>query len=172
MDVRRVVVTALVALLLLLAQPWVFSQISIMGLATPFVYLFVFLLLPIALSQTAMLWVGFTMGVLLDFFGGTPGLYTAALTFSAFSRKLIIFFFMDQTAPVDLPPSVATLGRGFYVFLFLLVSIHLLILMLLDAWSFFDPIFFLFRWGASVVFTYIALLLLYLFLPKSLRDKD
>ena len=73
----------LAAVLLVLLQVWVFNYIFLFKVATPFVYIYTLMLLPLNVSVSALLWRAFIIGMFLDILSGVPGLHAASLTATA-----------------------------------------------------------------------------------------
>lgn len=73
-------------LLLAALQIFIFSSIQLLGYGTPFLFLFFILFLPLTTKRWLVLVLSFALGLCIDFFVGTYGLYAIASTFIAFIR--------------------------------------------------------------------------------------
>ncbi len=62
----------LFALLMVALQVWVLSPIALFRVATPYLYPFVLLLLPVDTNRTVLSISGFAVGMLIDIFSLTP----------------------------------------------------------------------------------------------------
>ena len=70
----------------------IFSEIQIFGIASAFPFLLFLLLLPVRMPVWQLLLLGFTVGLVIDFFVGTYGLHAAAATLLALARNSILRF--------------------------------------------------------------------------------
>ena len=75
------------ALLLVLLQVWVFNYLFLFKVATPFIYIYALMLLPLNMSVSGLLWRAFIIGMLIDILSGVPGLHAASFTATAFMRN-------------------------------------------------------------------------------------
>ena len=85
--------------LLILLQVLLFNQISVFGLATPFLYIYFILKLPVGRNVFFVIIMGFLMGLIIDIFLNTPGINAAATTlvvlygleaFSLFNPQILL----------------------------------------------------------------------------------
>ena len=95
----------LAAVLLVLLQVWVFNYIFLFKVATPFVYIYTLMLLPLNVSVSALLWRAFIIGMFLDILSGVPGLHAASLTATAFVRNGLARPFLEKDSDLGYPPS-------------------------------------------------------------------
>ncbi len=75
---------------LVLLQVLVINHIRLGGYVHPSVYLIFIMLLPVNMPGWQLLVLGFSMGLTVDLFTGTPGLHAGATTLLAFCRPAII----------------------------------------------------------------------------------
>ena len=102
---------ALFSVLFVALQVWVLSPIALFRVATPYLYPFLLLLLPVGTSRSVLCVVGFVLGFLIDFFGLTPGLHASALTLTAFLRQPILYLLTEKNTPEHLLPLFPILGH-------------------------------------------------------------
>lgn len=121
------------SLLLIALQVWVLSPIALFRVATPFLYPFLLLLLPIGASRSLQTLLGFAIGMLLDIFSLTPGLHTSAFTLTAYLRQPLLSLLTDKNTPEYALPLYPTLRGGAIVLFSLLLLVHLLALFFLEA---------------------------------------
>lgn len=153
-----------VGLLLIALQVWVLSPIALYRVATPYVYPILLLLLPIRLRPATTTLIGFVVGTLIDMLSITPGLHASALTLVSFMRYYLVRPMLDRNMPDHLLPLYTTLKGGSVVLLVEIMTIHHVVLYLLDAGQYFDTGFFLLRLGAGWLYSMLlALLILLLF---------
>ncbi|WP_373812298.1 rod shape-determining protein MreD [Porphyromonas loveana] len=147
------------AVLLILLQVWIFNYIYLFRIATPFLYIYLLMLLPLNTSVTSLLWRSFIVGAVIDILSGVPGLHAAAFTAVAFVRNRLAQRFMEKDSELEYPPSSRNLKSGVYILLLELTVIHHFLLFVLDFWSLQNISYLLMRMGASMLFTYLLLLI-------------
>ena len=139
---------------LVLIQVLVLNNIHFLRVATPFLYLYFILKMPVGTSRTNVVFFSFLIGLVIDIFSNTPGMHAAACTFAGFIREPLIRLFMGKDLPEGIYPSYKTFGYGgFFRYTLLFVVIHHVTLFLIESLTFFDPLFLALRIGASVVTT-------------------
>ena len=114
----------LMSLLLIAVQVWVLSPVELFRVATPFVYPFVLMLLPLGANRSLLPILGFAIGGAIDVLGLTPGIHAAAMTLAAFVRYPLLQALTDRETPPSALPLYGTLRS-------LLLLIHHLALYLL-----------------------------------------
>ncbi len=140
--------------LLVLVQVLILNNINFLRLATPFLYIYFILKLPVGYSSSKVLLLSFLIGIVIDAFSNTPGMHAAACTLAGFSRNMIIKIYKGDDLPEAISPSYRTFGYGgFLKYALTFVIIHHLTLYLLESLTIFDPLFLFIRIFASVVMT-------------------
>ena len=130
---------------LVLIQALILNNIHFLRIATPFLYLYFIIKMPVGTSRDLVVLFSFLIGLVIDMFSNTPGMHAAACTLAGFIREPLIRFFMGKDLPEGIYPSYKTFGYGGffrYVLSFVIESLTL-----------FDPLFLAIRIGASVVTT-------------------
>ena len=143
----------LLFVVLTLLQVLVFNQISVFGLATPFLYIYFLLKLPVDRNVFYVIILGYLMGFTLDVFLNTPGINAAATTLVAASRKPLLRLFFDKDIPATYIPSLNSYTWAFIKFSIVAVVIHQTVLYGLEAFSLFNPEILVLRWVTSIVLT-------------------
>src|SRR5664279_4931881 len=80
----------LIFILLILLQVLLFNNIQFSGYINPYVYIMFILLLPIEIPSWLLLILSFTIGMIIDFFSGSPGIHTSATVLAGFVRPYVI----------------------------------------------------------------------------------
>ena len=152
---------------LILLQVLVFNQISIFGFATPFLYIYFLLKLPMGRNVFYVIIMGFLMGFVIDIFLDTPGINAAATTLiAALRRPLLRLFFTREEFENFIPGIYSALGP-FIRFAVVMVVIHQTAIFGLEAFSLFNLNILLLRLLSSVVLTLILLFALDSFVYKT-----
>lgn len=137
---------------LVLVQVWVLNNIHFLRIATPFLYLYFVLKMPVGASRVSVLFFSFLMGLVIDVLSNTFGMHAAACTLAGFIRQPLIQLLERKDLPDDISPSYWLFGfDGFFRYVLLFVVIHHVALFLIEAVTFFDPLFLIIRIAASVV---------------------
>ena len=140
--------------ILVLIQVLILNNIHFLRIATPFLYLYFIIKLPIGTSQAKVVIFSFLIGFVIDLFSNTPGMHSAACTLAGLFRQPLINFYMGKDLVEGLFPSYATFGYGGFIrYMLTFVVIHHVALFLIESLSFFDPLFLLVRIVVSVLMT-------------------
>lgn len=143
-----------------LLQILILNNVHFLRVATPFVYLYFIIKLPVGMPKSQVIFLSFLMGLVIDIFGNTPGMHAAACTMAGFSRDSLISFFAGKDLPEGIFPSFKTFTYGVYFrYVLSLVIIHHSVLFLIESLTLFDPLFLLIRLGASVGLTTLIILI-------------
>ena len=133
---------------LVLIQALILNNIHFLRIATPFLYLYFIIKMPVVVLFS------FLIGLVIDMFSNTPGMHAAACTLAGFIREPLIRFFMGKDLPEGIYPSYKTFGYGgFFRYVLSFVVIQHVTLFLIESLTLFDPLFLAIRIGASVVTT-------------------
>lgn len=156
--------------ILILLQVWFFNYLFLFRYATPFPYVAILLLFPIATSKVKMTLLGGVVGLLLDLLSTTPGLHTAAFTFAAFCRNYLLQLFIDADTDTMRPLPFRGKFEASLLLLLLLILIHHTIFFGLDAIGGISVQYLLLRLFSSSAFS-LVVALIFLFLFSSQRVK-
>lgn len=106
--------------------------------AAAFVYPLIIILFPLNTPRSALLIVGFVIGLTIDFFYNSPGVHAGALVFTAFIRPFILKSVEPRGGyrTGNLPTIVNYGFNWFLIYSASLLFIHLLIYYALDVFTF------------------------------------
>ena len=139
---------------LVLVQVLILNNIHFLRIATPFLYLYFIIKMPVGSPRDLVVLFSFLIGLVIDLFSNTPGMHAAACTLTGFIREPLIRFYMGKDLPDGIYPSYKTFGYGgFFRYVLSLVLIHHVTLFLIESLTLFDPLFLAIRIGASVITT-------------------
>ena len=139
---------------LVLIQVLILNNIHFLRIATPFLYLYFIVKMPVGSPRDLVVLFSFLIGLVIDVFSNTPGMHAAACTLTGFIREPLIRFYMGKDLPDGIYPSYKTFGYGgFFRYVLSLVVIPHVTLFLIESLTFFDPLFLALRIGASVITT-------------------
>ncbi len=158
---------------LVLFQVLVVNHIRLGGYVHPYIYLIFVMLLPFNTPKWQILALGFTLGLIIDLFTGTPGLHAGATTLMAFCRPSIIRLISgNQKFESIQEPSLGQLdGIWFFRYVLIMVLIHHFALFFLESFSFKLIGQVLLRIVLSVpVSTFLIMMILYIFKTEKKRE--
>lgn len=153
--------------LLVLFQGLVLNHVHLMGVALPLLYLY----FPLTIRRntpkwTVLLW-SFFLGLGIDMFSNTPGLAAGVTTLIGLMQPYLLELFVPRDSVEDLEPSASTLGFSKYAtFAGILVVVYCLLFFALDAFSFFNWLFWIECVVGSAVLTVLMILAI-----ESVRSK-
>lgn len=112
---KTVIQLVALAMVLILLQV-LCSKIVLFGVATPIIFIYLILRLPVTLSRNWVYTIAFFMGLMIDIFNNTQGMNALACTLLAAVRQPVFRAFVprqdDMTNPM---PSIESLGLGVYL---------------------------------------------------------
>ena len=90
---------------LVLVQVLILNNIHFLRVATPFLYLYFILKMPVGSSRTNVVFFSFLIGLTIDVFSNTPGMHAFACTLAGFIRhsliQLLICLLYTSPSPRD-----------------------------------------------------------------------
>ena len=126
---------------LLLFQLLVLDNIHFLGVYIPMLYIYALIRLPSSLSTSAVILIGFTVGLIMDMFANTPGMHTAATTLMAGIRYPLIRLFILKEDFSNRTISLSWMGQSvFWRYTAIMVLVHHSAIFLLEAMSFMNGI--------------------------------
>ena len=148
---------ALLFILLVLLQVLILNHIFFLGYATPFLYIYFLIKMPVSFSKNAVIFLGFMLGLIIDIFCYTPGINAAATTFTAFLRYPVQQLFFEKEEFEHIEPKLSSLGGSFIKYTILIILIHHSSLIILEYFSFFNIKTILLRIISSSLLTFIII---------------
>jgi rod shape-determining protein MreD len=152
----------IIFILLILLQVLLFNNIQFSGYVNPFVYVLFILILPVEVPSWILLLLSFSMGLIIDFFSGSPGMHTSATVLAGFVRPYILRVVSPRDGyEPNSDPSIANYGfRWFLIYTILVVSIHHFVLFYLEVFRFSEFFRTLLRVILSSMFTIVFIVLI------------
>ena len=135
------------------------NHIHLFGVAIPLLYTY----FPITFDRgtpkwEALLW-SFALGLAIDVASNTPGLAASSLTLVGMLQSYLLELFVPRDSVENMEVSVSTLGWGkFTVMATILLLIFCLVFFALEAFNFFDWLYWLECVGGSVLLTLVMIL--------------
>lgn len=144
--------------LLVLLQVCLFNQIHLFGVATPLLYLYFILKLPVEMNRNLVLVLSFLMGSIIDFFTYTWGIHMLSMTIVGFLRHYILPLFTPRDTFENFMPAFSTFSIGkFMGYAASLTIVHHILVFSLELFSLFDPVILLLKIGSSILLTLLLI---------------
>jgi rod shape-determining protein MreD len=127
-------------IVLVLLQLVLFNNIQFSGYVNPYIYIMFILILPVELPSWGLLMLAFLLGIIVDFFSGSPGMHSSATVFAAFIRPSVLRIVAPRDGYVaHAQPAMSSYGlKWFVVYAALMILIHHLVLFYLEVFRFTD----------------------------------
>ena len=140
---------SLIFILLTMLQLLLFNNIQFSGYVNPYVYILFILLLPFEIQSWLLLLLSFFIGIIIDFFSGSPGMHSSATVLIGFLRPYIlrVISLRDGYEPGSDPSMLIYGFRWFLIYTLSVVIIHHTALFYLEVFRFSE----FFRTGLRVI---------------------
>jgi len=126
--------------ILIILQVWLFGNIHLFGFATPLLYVYFIIKLPIRMNPNVAMLLSALLGFIIDFFGGTLGLNMTAMIITGFLRHFLVRLFAPKDIFEDYIPSFTTFGKFLFLrYAGLITFILVFLLYLIESFSLFSP---------------------------------
>ena len=152
----------LIFILLVVLQVLLFNNIQFSGYVNPYIYIMFILLLPVEIPSWLLLLLSFGLGLILDFFSGSPGMHSSATVLTAFVRPFILRVMSPRDGyEARSEPSMIAYGfRWFLIYTVLIVLVHHTALFYIEVFRFADFFRTMLRVLLSSLFTVTFILLI------------
>ncbi|MCB0430505.1 MAG: rod shape-determining protein MreD [Flavobacteriales bacterium] len=131
---------------LILLQVLVLNHIGFLGRFTPYLYLYILLVLPMDMNRSVVLLLAFCTGMVMDIFSNTAGMHTSACLLLAFIRPAVLGYQNSREQFEGTRPGIITLGlKGFVSYVMILVLVHHILLLWLEVFTWTGVFSILFR---------------------------
>lgn len=160
--INRILRYALIFVLLLLLQLFLFNNIQFSGYVNPYVYILFILLLPVEIPAWLLLIISFFTGLVIDLMTGTPGMHTSATVLAGFARPYVLRLISPREGyETGSGPSMFVYGfKWFLLYTIFIVLIHHILLFYLEVFRLSDFFNTFLRVLLSSLFSIIFILLL------------
>ena len=160
--INRIFRYALIFVLLLLLQLFLFNNIQFSGYVNPYVYILFILLLPVEIPAWLLLIISFFTGLIIDLMTGTPGMHTSATVLAGFARPYVLRLISPREGyETGSGPSMFVYGfKWFLLYTIFIVLIHHFLLFYLEVFRLSDFFNTFLRVLLSSLFSVIFILLL------------
>jgi len=145
-------------ILLVFLQVGLFNHIHLFGFATPLLYIYFLIKLPINMNRNVMVLLGALLGFIIDIFSFTLGLCMTTLIVVSFLRYYLLKLFAPRDVFDEYLPSFSTFGTYFFMRYAAVVSlIHVFLLYTIESFSLFNPLTLFLRVAGSFTLTILLI---------------
>lgn len=155
--------------LLVLVQVFVFNNINLFGYINPSVYLLFLILFPVKVNRSLFLFLGFILGLTMDFFNNTGGVHAAACLLAAYARPLLLKYSFGVSYEYNSLKIDQTPMGGRLSYITSMVVIHHLLLYFLEVFNLSHTLFILKSALLSSIFTILMVLVIMILFSKKQR---
>lgn len=136
---KNAIVSAVMFLLMVFLQV-VCNRICLFNIAVPFVFVYFILRLPMSLSVNWVMTLSFLIGLVVDMFSNTYGMYAMSSTIIGALRKPIFtLFYPREDEMSNSIPSINTLGVSTYIkYMFTLVLLLCVVIYFIQLFTFYN----------------------------------
>ena len=148
---------------LVLLQEFLFNNIQFIHFLSPYIYIFLILILPLNVHPTYIMLVAFALGLSVDTVSsGVMGAHAAACTLTAYCRNFVIKISIPKSEYENQATATAMHIKlsSFTLYAFILVFLHHTALFLLEIFSLQNFIFTLLRVIVSSIISIIFIILI------------
>lgn len=146
-------------IILCAVQILILNHIHLFDVATPFLFVYFAISFRRNSPKWAVILWCFAMGLAVDVFSNTPGLAAGSLTLVGLIQPYLMELFTPRDSVDDLECSVLTLGKGKYALLAtILLFVFCLFFFALEAFTFFNWIYWLVCTCSSTALTLVLIL--------------
>ena len=152
----------LIFILLVLLQVLLFNNIQFSGYVNPYIYIMFILLLPVEIPSWLLLLLSFSIGSIIDFYTGSPGMHSSASVLAGFIRPFVLRFISPRDGyEPGANPSMLIYGfRWFLLYTLTIVLVHHTALFYLEVFRFTDFFRTFLRVILSSLFTIVFVLII------------
>jgi rod shape-determining protein MreD len=151
----------LIFIVLVLLQVLMFNNIQFSGYVNPYIYIMFIMLLPVEIPAWLLLILSFGMGMVIDFYSGSPGMHSSASVLAGFVRPYVLRLISPRDGyEPGAHPSMVTYGfRWFLLYSLIIVLVHHAALFYIEVFRFTDFFRTLLRVLLSSLFTIVFVLI-------------
>jgi len=145
-------------LLLISLQVCFFDNIHLFEYATPLLYIYFLIKLPISMNRNVVMLLGALLGFVIDVFNSTLGLCMTVLVIVSFLRHYLLKLFAPRDVFDDYIPSFSTFGKYFFMrYAGVVTLIHIFLLYTIESFSLFNPFVLFLRIASSFTLTFLLI---------------
>ena len=145
---------------LVICQAVICNNICLFNVATPIIFIYLIVRLPLTLNINIVLSISFLLGLIIDIFSDTYGMHALSCTILSFIRKYILRLYIPREEEIaDGEVSIKSVGfLPYFKFLLTIVLIYCFLIFSIEAFSFFNITRVLSQISFSTIFSFVIIL--------------
>ena len=166
----------LLFVVLVVLQEFVFDNIQIGTLLTPYVYVLFILVLPISYPPSLVLLASFLLGLSVDFITTDMlGIHALACTFMGYFRRFVFKAVhpKEDNEQKEVSITIYNMGwRQFLLYTLILLFVHHSVYFIVESFKLLSPLYVLLHIVLSTLMSFVVILLIQLAFFRNPRSKD
>lgn len=156
---KTAITLAILFVVLVAGQAVFFNNLVLFNVAVPLVFIYLLIILPVTLSDTLALTIGFVTGLTIDILSDTPGINSLSSTLLVAVRKPVFHLYVSGDIDLaDQCPSPRNMGTAAFLKYALTMSvIYCTMVFTIEACQVFNLRLYLLRVACSSIFTFVII---------------
>lgn len=157
---KTVIQFIILFIIMVLAQVIIFNNLCLFNVATPLLFIYFIIRLPLSLNINWLLTLSFLLGLIIDIFSDTYGTHSLSCTILAIlKRPTFKLYSTNDESLLAIQPSIKTLGFTTYFKYVITISLlYSFLLFTIEAFTFFNPLSLLLKISSSAILTCILII--------------
>lgn len=146
-------------IIMVLAQVIIFNHLCLFNVATPLLFIYFIIRLPLSLNINWLITLSFIIGLVIDIFSDTYGTHALSCTIlSVLKRPIFKLYTPNDESLLGIQPSIKTLGLNVYFKYVITFSLfYSFVLFLIESFTFFNPLWLILKIIGSAILTSILI---------------
>ena len=157
---KRILHYCVLFVVLVFVQVLVCNNICIFNVATPFIFVYFLIRLPIDMRINWVLTLSFLTGLIVDVFSDTQGMNALACTLLGVVRNTVFGLYVTRKDEIaDTIPSIKSLGISVYMkYLLTMTLLYCVIIVSIEAFTFHNALMSVLRALSSTILSFVVML--------------
>ena len=157
---KRILHYCVLFVVLVFVQVLVCNNICIFNVATPFIFVYFLIRLPIDMRINWVLTLSFLTGLIVDVFSDTQGMNALACTLLGAVRNTVFGLYVTRKDEIaDTIPSIKSLGISVYMkYLLTMTLLYCVIIVSIEAFTFHNALMSVLRALSSTILSFVVML--------------
>lgn len=157
---KRILHYCVLFVVLVFVQVLVCNNICIFNVATPFIFVYFLIRLPIDMRINWVLTLSFLTGLIVDVFSDTQGMNALACTLLGAVRNTVFGLYVTRKDEIaDTIPSIKSLGISVYMkYLLTMTLLYCVIIVSIEAFTFHNTLMSVLRALSSTILSFVVML--------------
>ena len=137
---KTIINIAFLFVILVFLQVSIFNNIYILGIATPIIFIYLLIRLPISMNDNWTLTIGFLLGLTIDIFSNTLGFNALSCTVLSFAKNGILKLYRPKDDDItNIQPTIKNIGFWpYFKFSLTFAILYCTLVFLIESFTFFN----------------------------------